>query len=91
MSKIRENKIILSDESGKEQEYEVLFTLESTDKNKDYLVYTDLTPNDEGEQYIYAGIYDKTYKDYKIKPIEDENEWELVYNIISKMPLNEEK
>ena len=53
---MKEEKITfkLFDENGKEVEYEVLFTFESNETNKNYIVYTDNEIDEEGNIKVYA-------------------------------------
>ena len=44
------------DENGKEIECEVLFTFESDETNKNYIVYTDNTTDEGGNTKVYASI-----------------------------------
>ena len=49
------------DEKGNEIECEVLFTFESDETGKNYIVYTDNTTDDLGNTKVYASIYKKRY------------------------------
>ena len=44
------------DEKGNEIECEVLFTFESDETGKNYIVYTDNTTDDLGNTKVYASI-----------------------------------
>ena len=44
-------------QDGKEVECEVLFTFESEETKKNYMVYTDNTVDEEGNTKVYASIY----------------------------------
>ena len=46
---------VMNDE-GKEVECEVLFTFESEETKKNYIVYTDNTTDEEGNTKVYASI-----------------------------------
>ena len=71
------------DETGREVECEVLFTFESTETKKNYVVYTDNTTDESGSTRVYASIYDATGADKSLKPIESEQEWDVIENILS--------
>lgn len=80
----------LFDEEGKEVEYEVLFTFESNETNKNYIVYTDNTTDEEGNIKVYASIYepneDGTINDNTIlKPIETDAEWKVIETILDEL------
>ena len=57
---MKEEKITfkLFDDEGKEVEYEVLFTFESNETNKNYIVYTDNQTDEDGNIKVYASIYE---------------------------------
>ena len=44
----KENKFKVIDKDGKEIEFEVLFTFESDETKKNYMVYTDNSTDEEG-------------------------------------------
>ena len=44
----KENKFKVIDKDGKEIEFEVLFTFESDETHKNYMVYTDNSTDDDG-------------------------------------------
>ncbi len=73
---------IMNDE-GKEVECEVLFTFDSDETKKSYIVYTDNTLDENGSTKVYASTYDPTGKDATLGPIESEKEWLVVENILS--------
>ena len=45
---MKDTKFTMIDENGNEREYEVLFTFESEETNKNYIVYTDNTTDATG-------------------------------------------
>ena len=75
------------DENGKIVEYEVLFTFDSDQTKKSYVIYTDHTKED-GLERVFANVYDKTGKDKTLKPIETEEEWNTIETILSKLEEN---
>ena len=46
---MKKNSFTLIDENGNEIVYDVLFTFESEETNKNYIVYTDQTKDDAGK------------------------------------------
>ena len=50
---MKDNKFTMIDESGQEREYDVLFTFESEETNKNYIVYTDNTKDETGNVEVY--------------------------------------
>ncbi|MEG2322096.1 MAG: DUF1292 domain-containing protein [Bacilli bacterium] len=73
------------DDTGKEVECEVLFTFESDETNKNYIVYTDNTSDDDGNTKVYASIYTPGEDDLKLEPIETEKEWKIIETILSEI------
>ncbi len=70
------------DENGKEVTCEVLFTFESEETNKNYIVYTDNTTDDKGNVRVYASIFDPKAENTELKPIESDREWKIVETIL---------
>ena len=73
----------ITNDEGQEVECEVLFTFESDETGKNYMVYTDNTTDESGSTRVYASIYDATGADKSLKPIESEQEWDVIENILS--------
>ena len=73
------------DDNGKEIECEVLFTFESEETNKSYIVYTDNTTDEEGNTKVYASIYEPDQEDLKLTAIETEKEWKIVETILNEL------
>lgn len=86
-----DNKITVIDEKGREKEYEVLFTFESDETEKSYIVYTDNKEDKKGNTKVYASIY-KEDKDGKIEmiPIESEKEWKVIETILDSIQNSED-
>lgn len=79
----KENTFTIIDEKGKERTCEVLFTFESDETKKNYIVYTDNTKDHEGNIRVYASIYKQTSSNAELEPIESEREWKIVETILS--------
>lgn len=65
------------DDFGKEIEYEILIAFKWTKTNKDYIVYTDNTNDENGNLNIFAAIY-YPQDDSKLDAIETDEEWDEV-------------
>jgi len=78
----KNNKFMVIDNEGKEIECEVLFTFESDETNKNYIVYTDNTKDEIGNIKVYASIFDPNSDTTKLEPIETEKEWNIIENIL---------
>ena len=72
----------IDERTGKEVSFDVLFTFDSQDTLKSYIVYTDYSTNEDGTIIIYASIYNPDDKDLNLIPIEDESEWQLIETMI---------
>lgn len=72
-------------EDGKEIECEVLFTFESDETNKNYIVYTDNTTDEEGNTKVYASIFNPDEENIDLIPIETEKEWKIIETILNEL------
>ena len=73
----------VNDENGNEIECEVLFTFESDETKKNYIVYTDNSRDAEGNVQVFASIYSPNDEKLKLSPIETEQEWKIIETIIT--------
>ena len=72
-------------EDGKELDCEVLFTFESDETNKKYMVYTDNTLDEQNNTKVYAAIYNPEGEGVNLSPIETEKEWKIVETILEEV------
>ena len=79
---MKKNSFTMIDEAGNEREYDVLFTFESEETHKNYIVYTDNTKDAEGNVEVYASIYDPNDPNSKLEAIETEKEWKVIETIL---------
>ena len=79
------NKFVMIDENGQEREYDVLFTFESEETNKNYIAYTDNTIDETGNVEVYASIYNPGDPQTKLEPIESEKEWKVIETILESL------
>ena len=75
-------KFTVLDENGKEVECEVLFTFDSEETNKSYIVYTDNTTDEEGNTKVYASIFNPNDEKTELIPIETDREWKIIETIL---------
>ena len=75
---------VINDE-GQEVECEVLFTFESEETKKNYIVYTDNTIDEEGNTKVFASIYNPDEDETKLLPIETEKEWKIIETILEEL------
>lgn len=70
---------------GKEIEYEVLFTFQSDETNKNYMVYTDDSKDENGKIRVYASSYVPGDEVTELFPIETEKEWKIIDTILNEL------
>lgn len=75
---------VVNDE-GKEVECEVLFTFESEETKKTYIVYTDNSVDQDGNTRVYASIYNPGEDETKLLPIETEKEWKIIQTVLDEL------
>ena len=75
---------ILGDD-GREIECEVLFTFESDETKKNYIVYTDNTLDEQGNTKVYASIYNPNEENTNLIPIETDKEWKIIETILEEL------
>lgn len=80
---MKKNSFTLIDENGNETIYDVLFTFESEETHKNYIVYTDNTKDSEGNIEVYASTYDPNDPHSKLEAIETDKEWKVIETILS--------
>ena len=85
----KNNKFVVLNKDGEKVECEVLFTFESEETNKNYIVYTDNTKDSKGNIRVFASIYDPNDENGELLPIESYKEWNIVEAILNS--IQEEK
>ena len=75
----------VKNDEGLELECEVLFTFESEDTGKNYIVYTDNTLDEDGNTKVYASIYNPDEQETKLLPIETDKEWKIIETILEEL------
>ncbi len=76
------NTFTVRNEKGEEVTCEVLFTFDSEETKKSYIVYTDNTTDDDGNVRVYASVYKPEDENPELIPIESEREWKIVETIL---------
>lgn len=76
------NTFKVKNEKGEEVTCEVLFTFDSEETKKSYIVYTDNTTDKDGNVRVYASIYKPDSETQELLPIESEREWKIVETIL---------
>lgn len=83
MKEEKKGVITLVNDKGEEVECEILFTFDSDETKKSYIVYTDNSLDDNGSTKVFASVYDPTGQNPTLMPIETEKEWLVIENILS--------
>ena len=73
------------DENGKETKCEVLFTFDSEETGKSYIVYTDNSVDDNGNTQVFASIYNPDSDEQRLMPIETDKEWKIIEIILEEL------
>ena len=73
----------VTDKSGKTIEYEILFTFDSEETRKSYIVFTDNSLDEEGNIVTYAATYDKNWETLELQDIETDAEWNVIENLLA--------
>ena len=69
-------KFTITNEEGKELECEVLFTFDSDEFKKSYIVFT---------IKVYANTYDPSGEDINLGVIENDEEWKVIENLLASL------
>lgn len=78
----KENTFKVIGNDGKELEFEVLFTFESDETKKNYMVYTDNSIDEEGKVRVYASVFVPDAEPLELLPVETEREWKIIETIL---------
>lgn len=82
---LEENKIIVVDENDKEIEMEILFTFESDETSRQYVLY--LNPEDDNGE-VYASAFTD---DGELLEITDEKEWDIIEEVFESFVIKSEE
>lgn len=82
---IDKGKFTVLNDQGKEVECEVLFTFESEETQKNYIVYTDNSVDVDGSTKVYASTFDPEGNNPELKPIESDKEWKVIETILAEI------
>lgn len=70
-------------ENGKEITCDIITLFRDDSNDINYIIYTDGTIDSDGELEVYASRYILDGKDYVLKDIETEYEWNLIDNVLA--------
>ena len=86
---IKDNVFKVLNDAGEEVECRVLFTFDSDETGKSYIIYTDDKVGEDGRTLAYASIFDPTGNNDELTPITDEKEWDLVFSVYESLEKKE--
>ncbi|AZB43719.1 DUF1292 domain-containing protein [Bacillus sp. FJAT-42376] len=90
-----EKQITVVDENGNEQLCEILFTFESDEFKKSYVLYYPISSEDQDEEdvEIHASSFtpSENGEDGELQPIETEEEWDMIEEMMNTFFDNEEE
>ena len=78
-----ENTFKIINDNGEEVMCDILFTFDSEETKKSYIVYTDNSKDKDGNVQVFASIYDPKQEDQKLEPIKTEQEWKVIETILN--------
>lgn len=79
------NTFTIKNNKGEEIECDLLFTFDSDEFNKSYIVFTDNSLDENGNVKVYANTYDKDGNSNELKKIETEEEWAAIEDILASL------
>ena len=75
-------KFTVLDENGNQVICEPLFTFDSEETKKQYVVYTDNSLDEEGNVRVFASVYKMTDKGGELLPVKTDKEWKVIETIL---------
>lgn len=85
----KNGKILIKDKDNITHECDILFTFDSDETKKSYVVYTDNTKDELGNIKVYANTFDPFSNEGDLGEIETEKEWATIEQIFAS--INEKK
>ena len=79
------NEFEVFNDLGERIKCNALFTFESDETGKNYIVYTDNTIDDYGNKKVYAYNFDPKEENPILGSIETDEEWKVIENILNKL------
>ena len=80
-----ENTLTVRTQDGQTVVCDVLFTFDSEETGKSYVVYTDNSKDEGGNINVFASVYDPTGEDPTLGAVETEAEWEVIETIMDQL------
>ncbi|GEN85464.1 DUF1292 domain-containing protein [Oceanobacillus sp. FSL W8-0428] len=84
-------RIIIPDENGDEHLFEVLFTFDVDETEQSYIAVVPAEQAEDEEVEVYAFRYEEQEnEDYTLYPIESDDEWNMVEEMLNTLAEEEE-
>ncbi|GEP75422.1 DUF1292 domain-containing protein [Weissella thailandensis] len=74
---------ILTDSDGQEHEFQELFSFDSEDFQRSYIILGPVTENEDEEVDVLPFIYDKNAEEGMLQPIETDEEFAMVEEVMN--------
>ena len=78
----KNNHFTAINDQGIEVVCDILFTFDSEETKKSYIVYTDHSLDEDGNTQVFASIYDPEMLNPVLEPIETEQEFQIIEDIL---------
>lgn len=89
-NELKNNTFTCIDDNGNNIECRVLFTFDLKENNKNYIVYTDDTKDENGQLRTYASTYTPGVEETELGAITTEEEWKMIEGILSSLAQKKE-
>ena len=76
------NTIKVTNDKGESIVCDILFTFDSEETGKSYIVYTDNSKDEQGKVRVYASIYKPDDPKTKLEDIKTDKEWKIINTIL---------
>ena len=84
MISAEKNIITLVNGKGEKKEFKIKLTFETKENDNFYIVYADPKLDEDGYEKIYAGIYKEENGKPILLPVEKDEEWALIEELLAK-------
>lgn len=81
-NELKENTFTCIDKNGTSKECRVLFTFDLKENNKNYIIYTDDTKDENGRIRTYASTFTPGVEESELGEIQTEEEWKMIEGIL---------
>ncbi len=74
-------KIYTTTKNGEKKAFDVILTFKNENNQKDYVVYTDNSYDEENKLRIFAAIYNPLTNEF-IEEVKEQEEWNEIYKLL---------